>query len=126
MTSIMVNPFVKFQGIEFFGVYEMSSGKTAVESDTRSFNHIGAELLYRFGDNNDVYVGTRYNTVSGEIAAGTDISVNRFNIGGGWFLTPNVLTKVEYVVQNWNDYPTGSKYDGASFSGINIEAVVSF
>ena len=126
MTSIMVNPFVKFQGIEFFGIYEISSGKNATETDTRSFNHIGAELLYRFGDNNDVYLGTRYNMVSGEIATDTDISINRFNLGGGWFITKNVLTKVEYVVQNWNDYAAGSKYDGATFSGINVEAVISF
>lgn len=126
LRAIMINPFVKFQGLEFFGVLEMVSGKRAVEADNRSFNQYGAELIYRFGDNEDVYVGGRYNMVSGELASGADISIDRINVGGGWFLTPNVLTKFEYVQQTYNDYPAGSKYDGGEFNGFVIEAVISF
>lgn len=128
LTSIIINPFVKYQGLEFMGTYENASGHASADGDnTRSWNQIGAELVYRFGANENLYVAARYNTVSGELAGQTDkVSVNRFNIGGGWFLTENVLTKLEYVNQQYNDYPTGSKYDGAKFGGINIEAVVAF
>jgi len=35
MTSIMINPFVKFQGLEFYGVVETISGQIDTESDSR-------------------------------------------------------------------------------------------
>jgi hypothetical protein len=55
------------------------------------------------------------------------IDITRTNIGGGWFLTKNILTKVEYVTSSyggagWN----GSKFQGAEFDGIVIEAVIGF
>ncbi|PWN05073.1 hypothetical protein [Rhodohalobacter mucosus] len=123
MTAIMINPFVKFQGLEFFGIFENASGKRNSETDTRTFNQYAAEVLYRFGENENVYIGGRYNAVSGELPGGEEIDVTRFNIGGGWFLTNNVLTKVEYVTQN-QDY-SGATTD-LGFSGLVIEAVVSF
>lgn len=124
MTSIMINPFVKFQGLEFFGVFETATGKSELEADSRTYTQIGAELLYRFGSNEDFYLGTRYNTVSGEQAGGNDIDVSRINIGGGWFMTDNVMTKLEYVSQSYDGFV--GDYAGAEFSGIMIEAVVSF
>lgn len=126
MTSIMINPFLKYQGVEFYGVFENSSGKAKTESDTRTYTQLGAELLYRFGNEENFYLGGRYNTVSGEQAGGNDISIDRFNIGGGWFLTNNILAKFEYVKQSYNDYPAGTLYDKAEFSGFMVEAVISF
>ena len=38
ITAIMLNTFVKFQGVEFYGVFENASGKAAAETDRRSFN----------------------------------------------------------------------------------------
>lgn len=133
MTSIMINPFLKFNGLELFGVIESVSGKqidsadpTFSAPDSRSFTQLGAEVLYRFGASEDVYLGLRYNSVDGEQSNG-DIEISRFNIGGGWFLTDNVLTKLEYVTQSYDgDGFTGGQFDGAEFSGINIEAVISF
>ena len=124
MTAIMINPFVKFQGLEFFGVFESATGKSELETENRTYTQIAAELLYRFGMDEDFYLGTRYNTVSGEEAGGNDIDVTRFNIGGGWFMTDNVMTKLEYVNQSYDGF-TGD-YAGAEFSGIMLEAVVSF
>jgi hypothetical protein len=70
LTAIMINPFVKYRGLEFFGMYELSSGKVEAEDDTRDFTQIGAELLYRFGNNENFYVGGRYNLVSGDTRNG--------------------------------------------------------
>ncbi|SHF93247.1 hypothetical protein SAMN05443144_11594 [Fodinibius roseus] len=127
MTAIMINPFVKFQGLEFYGVYENTSGKIKDGvDDTRTFNQYGAELLYRFGANDDFYLGGRYNLVDGESVSG-DIEIDRFNIGGGWFLTKNVLAKLEYVKQTYDgDGFAGTKYDGGEFDGVMLEAVISF
>ena len=123
-TSFMINPFVKFQGLEFFGMFERTSGQRATETDSRSFNQWGAELLYRFGANESFYLGGRYNLVEGELANGNEIEITRYNIGGGWFLTNNVLTKVEYVNQSRDGF-TGP-LEGAGFSGFMVEAVISF
>ncbi len=124
MTAFVINPFIKFQGLEFFGMYERASGQRATETDSRSFNQYGAELLYRFGSNENFYIGGRYNLVEGELANGDEIEITRYNVGGGWFLTKNVLTKVEYVNQSRDGF-TGN-LEGAGFSGFMVEAVISF
>lgn len=126
LTAIMINTFIKYHGVEFFGLYEVSSGKAAAESDRRTFTQIGAELLYRFGTNDNFYFGGRYNTVTGDTAAAESVDISRINIGGGWFLTDNVLTKVEYVTQSYDGFNRGTLFDGAKFSGLMIEAVISF
>jgi len=124
MTAIMINPFLKFHGLEFFGKFETINGKRNTEADTRNFKQYGAEMLYRFGSEEQIYLGGRYNLVSGELASGEDIEISRVNIGGGWFLTKNVLTKLEYVSQSYEDFP-GQLADNG-FSGIMLEAVISF
>jgi hypothetical protein len=42
------------------------------------------------------------------------------------FLTKNILAKVEYMTQNYNDYAVGDVYDGGKVNGIVAEAVISF
>ncbi len=126
LTAIMINPFVKYKGAEFFGVYEVASGKAQAEPDTRTYTQIGLEFLYRFGSNEDIYLGTRYNLVSGDTNAGDSVDISRINIGGGWFMTKNVLAKLEYVKQTYDGFSAGSVFDGAEFSGLMLEAVISF
>jgi diaminopimelate decarboxylase len=70
------------------------------------------------------YVGTRFNSVSGEEPNGDEIDISRINIGGGWFMTENVMTKLEYVKQSYDGF--SGDYAGAEFSGIMLEAVISF
>lgn len=126
LTAIMINPFVKYQGLEFFGVLEVSSGKAAAEADTRTFTQVAGELLYRFGQNENFYAGGRYNLVTGDTAGGESVDISRLNIGGGWFLTHNVLAKLEYVTQSYDGFNAASVFNGAKFSGLMMEAVISF
>lgn len=126
MTAFMINPFVKFQGVEFFGVFENSTGNALNGEDSRTYNQYGAEALYRFGANESFYFGGRYNLVKGELRSGNNIEVERINIGGGWFLTNNVLAKIEYVNQTYNGYPVGDLRENGKFSGLMLEAVISF
>jgi hypothetical protein len=131
MTAIMINPFIKYKGLEFFGVYENSSGRDdAVDtgfSGNRNWNQLAAEVIYRFGNKEQLYLGARYNAVSGQLPGVEDdkVKVDRINIGGGWYLTKNILTKLEYVSQSYKDYPPGQFEDG-EFSGLIIEAVIAF
>jgi hypothetical protein len=133
MTSIMINPFVKFKGLEFFGVFETTSGFDEVADASfdgdRTWTQLAGELIYRFGRDERLYGGIRYNTVSGQLPGEeTDkVTVNRFNIGGGWFMTKNILAKIEYVSQNWEDYPVGQvQFREGKFNGLMIEAVIAF
>ena len=126
MTAFMINPFIKVGGLEFFGIYETATGKRNTEADTRTWNQYAGELIYRFGNTENFYVGGRYNTVNGELITGEEVSVNRFNLGGGWFMTKNILTKVEYVNQDYNDYPAGDIHEEGNFNGFNVEATISF
>ncbi|REG87808.1 hypothetical protein [Winogradskyella sediminis] len=126
ITAIMINPFVKYGGLEVFGTIEVTSGKALSEADRRDANQYAGEVIYRFGEKENVYLGGRYNTVSAELASGDDVSVDRFQLGAGWFMTKNVLMKAEYVSQSYNDYPTGDLLEEGKFDGVILEAVISF
>ena len=126
MTAFMVNPFIKYQGLEFFGTYERATGKATAEPDERTFNQYAGELIYRFGNNENFYLGGRYNLVEGELAGGAEIDITRYNLAAGWFMTKNILAKLEYVNQEYNDFPLNDIRNEGQFNGLVLEAVISF
>lgn len=126
VTAFMINPFVKYGGLEFFGTFERASGKAASELDNRVATQLAGELIYRFGQNENFYIGTRYNTVEAEEANGNDIDITRFQLGGGWFMTKNILAKVEYVNQQYNGFNPETIFHDGQFKGLMLEAVISF
>jgi len=127
INAIMINPFIKFKGLEFFGSYEILSGKTYAEEEDRKFTQMAAELIYRFFENENVYVGGRYISMTGRPAGfAADVSISRVAIAAGWFPTKNLLLKGEYVTQTYSDFPTTDYRNEAKFNGFMIEAVVGF
>jgi hypothetical protein len=125
--SYVVNPFLQFRGLELFGNIERAKGRAAGETDNRTWKQNVGEAVYRFLPDQRLYVAARYNTVKGQLTVGTpDVSVKRSQFGGGWFLTPNVLTKVEYVTQKYLDFPTTDIRNGGKFKGFMVEGVVAF
>jgi hypothetical protein len=125
--AIMLNGFFKYTGFELFATYETSKGRTKAEVDSRSASQFGVDAIYRFGAAENVFLGVRYNTVTARLAGYTaDVSVNRFALAGGWFITKNTLLKAEYVSQKYNDFIATDYRNGGKFSGIVIEAVVGF
>jgi hypothetical protein len=128
LNGFMINPFIKYRGVEFFGQYEEATGNNGATETTgdRTWKQTVSEALYRFAGDK-LYLGGRYNTASGKLFGITpDVSVDRYQLGGGWFVTPNVLTKLEYVNQKYNDFPTTDIRNGGKFKGFMIEGVVSF
>ncbi len=126
-TSWVINPFIKFRGAEFFGMYEVAEGKAQNETADRQVKQYMAEGLYRFlGEK--LYLGARWNTVEGDLgaAAGTDITVTRTNFGGGWFVTPTLMMKAEYVNQDYKGFVSTDIRNGANFKGLMVEGVVAF
>ena len=127
ITAMQLNPFVKLAGLEFFGVVEQAKGRTATETADRKWNQYVGELTYRFAADDRLYVSGRYNTAKGELVGITNkVSVDRYNVGGGWFITPNVMAKAEWVNQKYNDFPALDIRNGAKFKGFVVEGVVAF
>ena len=125
-TAIQVNPFVKVMGAEVFGVFERAMGG---EDNDGGYTQLGGELIYRIGAAENFYLGGRYNAVTGaQTDGGDEVEIQRFNVGGGWFLTPNVLAKAEYVNQTYGGdaYTGNAQFEGAEFSGVVLEAAISF
>jgi len=146
-TAFVINPFVKFSGLEVFGTFEWASGNSAFENgegatyakqDDRKAQQTAIEALYRFGKDEQFYLGARYITVNSTIAegytaavAGTryDVTIDRTSFGAGWFITRNILLKGEYVTQNYGGFrntgPNNRFFDG-KFDGFVIQGAISF
>ena len=124
--AVMLNPFVKVGSLELFGVAEQSKGAAANEPADRTWHQYDVDAVYRlFGDK--AYVGYRYNFARGQLAGvTTDVSVNHNALGAGWFITPSLLLKGEYVNQKYNDFPTTDIRNGGDFKGFTMSGVVAF
>lgn len=149
LTAYVINPFVKFQGLEVFGNIEFASGtsksdesalvltsaSTPADSATRTaqlkereWMQIAGDVVYRFGSTEQFWVGARYNTVTGTPFKYTqEVEVTRTAVSLGWFMTDAIMAKVEYVTQDYGDKwaTSDTRYKG-KFNGIMIEASVGF
>ncbi|HPX05793.1 MAG TPA: hypothetical protein PLC17_07650 [Tenuifilaceae bacterium] len=127
VTALTGNVFMKYRGLEFFGTYENAKGRAQNETSERTVDQVAAELVYRFGSKENVFVGARYNNVNAEVAGiANEVSINRMQLGAGWFITKNLLLKGEYVNQKYLDYPNTSILHEGKFNGFVVEAIVGF
>ncbi len=135
--TFMINPFIKYKGIEFFGTYENANGRQSSEADMRNATQIAADLIFRFGKEENFYVAGRYNTVKAELPItkisgveyfGIDnpVTISRYELSAGWYVNKNILAKLAYVNQEYKDYPTKSIFSEGKFNGVMVEAVVGF
>ncbi len=138
INSLQLNGFIKAQGLELFGTYEAAEGRTKFEAADRKAKQYAIDAVYRFGDDENLFVGVRYNAVNARLAniAATptvaaltyseDIKINRVAFGAGWFLTHNILLKGEYSIQNYNNFPLRDFRKDGKFNGYVIQAAVGF
>ena len=128
VTTFMVNPFVKYKGLEFFGTYENARGRTITETGKRQATQYAADLIYRFpAHSENFWVGVRYNTVTAAMQGVTqDITINREVASAGWFLTRNIMMTVEYVNQEYHHYAADNILNGGRFNGEMVEASIAF
>ena len=122
----VINPFVKFGGLELFGNFETAKGRAATETTARQWKQNVYEATYRFL-NDQLFVAGRYNTAKGSLRGiNNDVELDRSQFGGGWFLTPNIMLKGEYVTQKYNKFPSADIRNGGKFNGMVVEGVVAF
>jgi hypothetical protein len=125
--ATVINPFIKFHGLEYFGNIEKATGKAVAETGNRTWNQLSNELVYRFLPAEQVWVGARYNTANGRLAV-TDPkeTVKRVQTSAGWFITPGLMAKVEYVNQKYEGFLPTDIRNGGKFKGFMVEGVVGF
>jgi hypothetical protein len=123
----VVNPFIKVGGAEFYGHFETATGGAFTEPKLRTLHQNVYEALYRLADDK-LYLGGRYIHVNGELLSKTytDQTVNRTQLGGGWFVTPNTLAKLEWVTQKYLDFPTTDIRYGGQFKGFMVSGTIGF
>lgn len=140
VTAFMINPFIKYQGLELFGTIEFANGRKVNEVDKRNASQFGVDVIYRFAKNEQFWIAGRFNNMSADmlftdptkVTSIESVSSTRFAISAGWFIMKNLLAKIEYVNQTYKDFPTldiryaGTGNDGAKFNGIMIEAAIGF
>ncbi|MBK6731772.1 MAG: hypothetical protein IPG60_12705 [Bacteroidetes bacterium] len=149
VTAFQFNPFFKYNGLEIFGTIEFASGRSlteAIDPEDRSVSQYGGDVIYRFFDNENVYLGLRYMMVSSEqrgvndqgegIILDQNQDITRFAGVVGWFVTDNILAKLEYVTQSYTGFSSGTIfYDGwddtdlsgdAGFNGIMLSGSIAF
>ena len=127
VTAFQMNPFVKFRGLEVFGVLERAEGKASTELTERLWKQYAVDTVYRFLPSETLFVGARYNKAHGELAGiSDDAGASRWQVGGGWFITPNILAKAEYVTQKYFGYPTTNIKSEGRFNGMMLEGVIAF
>jgi hypothetical protein len=126
VTAVQINPFVKYRGLELFGVIERAEGKAASETTKRDFNQYALDLVYRL-PGEKLFAGVRYNKVEGQLVGiANDVGADRWQLGGGWFILPGLLAKAEYVTQEFKGYPPTNIKNGGKFHGLMLEGVVAF
>ena len=126
--TVMINPFLKYKGLEIFGTYEAAKGRTIKETSMRKATQGAVDLLYRFpAEKENFWIGGRYNTVKAALANNpNDVTVNRMVGSFGWFMTKNVMAKIVYVNQEYKNFLPTDIRSGGKFHGLMIEASVGF
>ena len=127
LRAVAVNPFVKFQGLEFFGSAENYRGKALSEAGwQRDWNQFAGDLVYRFWDEK-MYLGARANTANGKLTnIANKVSVDRNALAAGWYVTPVLLLKGEYMQQRYYRFPVTDIRSGGKIQGFVVEGVVAF
>jgi len=126
ISSGMGNLFVKFKGLEWFTTAETSTGRSRTEKAERNSTQLATDLVYRFGKNENFWVGGRYNTVTAQVTGAPDVTIERMAGSAGWFVTKNIMAKVEYVNQDYKNFASNDIRHGGNFNGLVLEGVVGF
>lgn len=124
----MINPFVKFKGLEFFGTYEMAQGRTIVEKKMRNATQYARDLIYRFSANKENFgIGVRYNYMTNTLLSNsTNVTFSRAAGSLGWFVTKNIIAKVKYMNHQYKNFVSTDIRWRGNFNGFMLEASIGF
>ncbi|MBL0742693.1 hypothetical protein JI741_15815 [Chryseolinea sp. Jin1] len=128
VTTFMINPFLKYHGLEMLATYEMARGRIITERTRRTAKQYAIDLIYRFPRHREnFWIGGRYNSVTATPPRyGSDITIHRVAASAGWFITRNIMLKAEYTQQQYSDFADTDIRAGGKFNGYIIQASIGF
>jgi hypothetical protein len=128
VTTFMINPFIKFHGLELFATYEMAWGRMIYETNKREVTQGAVDLVYRFPEKKEnFWIGGRFNEVTGSLLLNPNTVTIYRGVGSvGWFVTKNIMAKLEYVYQQYDNFASTDIRSGARFGGVMLEGSVGF
>ena len=123
--------------IKLYGHYgrtqDLDINGTAAGTPAEKWTYYAADAKYEITP--ALYAAARYSGANTTQLAGADSDgkVNRLQVGGGFWLTRNLLMKVEYVHQTYSGFATGQvvnnniqAWRNPEFSGVISEVSFSF
>lgn len=123
--------------LKLYGHYGLTQDKdingSAAGTPEEKWNYYAAGVKYEITP--ALYAAARYSGATTSMLAGnaSDGAVNRIQVGGGFWLTRNLLLKVEYVQQKYDGFAQGQVVNNGiqawrdpEFSGIVSEVSFSF
>lgn len=123
--------------VKFYANYGRTQDKDvngiAAGAPEETWNYYAAQVVYRFSP--AVYAAARYSGATTSMLNGSasDGKVNRIQLGGGLWLTKNLLVKVEYVDQKYRGFAAGQMVNNGiqawrnpEFSGVISEVSFAF
>ena len=123
--------------LELYGHYGLTQDKdingTTAGTPEEKWSYYAADVKYQLTP--ALYAAARYSNASTSMLAGnaSDGTVDRYQVGGGLWLTKNLLVKVEYVNQKYDGFAVGQvvnngiqAWKSPSFSGVISEVSFSF
>ena len=123
--------------VELYGHYGLTQDQdingTAPGTPEEKWTYFAGHVVYKFTP--ALYAAARYSNASTSMLAGnaSDGKVDRYQVGGGLWLTRNLLVKLEYVNQKYDGFATGQvvnngiqAWKSPSFSGVISEVSFSF
>lgn len=126
--TCMINPFIKYKGVELFGTFEVAQGRMITEKNMRMATQYATDVIYRFPrEKENFWIGARYNVLNAEIVSQpNDITINRAVGSAGWFVTRNLMMKAEYVTQQYHHFQSADIRSGGRYDGFMVEASIAF
>lgn len=139
--------------MESFSTLEAAKGRGKYEATgERVAKQLATDLILRY---NNFYLGARYNVVDAEQYLAADLAslpgvvsgaasdaprhnfvgqdkgmynvkIKRTAISAGWFLTNNILAKIEYTSQKYHGFVYNDIRSNGQFSGFVAEAIIGF
>jgi hypothetical protein len=127
VNALQLNAFIRLIRFELFATYEAACGRTANEESVRYVKQFAIDWVLRFGDNDNIFIGSRYNMVTARIPGiAENVKVDRAVMALGYFFTNNILLKCEFLDQVYQDFPLDDYRNEGKFKGFMVQAVIGF
>ena len=123
--------------VKLYGHYGRTQDKdlngTAAGTPEEEWDYYAGDVVYKL--NKNLYAAARYSTaktdmLNGKVSSG---KVNRYQLGGGFWVTRNMLLKIEYVQQKYTGFRSGEMVNNniqawrnPEFSGFISEVSFNF